>query len=514
MPKRLFWVRGILVLALFILAGGAAVRAAIAPPEWVGIYDVRGKAGLLWIKAPGVSRFRIFRRRADENSFSLIGETLENRFVDDKIQPRITYSYRLVAVTSGGGESTPSLENTFTLMPKVKEALPPPRWEGYLLSERGIGLKWEHPDPSSVVAFNIYRAKLPDGAQELIASTRENAFTDYRVEGGQAYRYRVSALDGNFKETPLSGDLDAVYVAIVAEKVEKSVVYNLVPRRTVPVRTIVEGRKDVPLNAPSDVAVTDQGLLYVADSGNGAIQVYGKNGDFRWDFPVAPESLGGRSMPLGLTVDREGSVFCSDAYAGRVVVFNSRGRVVRILLLPRESPQERFGLLDLAVTGDGTLFVVDNLNHRVAQFGSDSQFVRYIGRPGVLPGEFTTPGFCSVDKQDRLLVADALLGRIQVFDVGGEFQKAFGRYARNVGTLARPKGIAVDAKGRIYVADSWTCQIQAFDDSGRYLFTLADENGRPLDLGSPNGIAIDADNNIYIAERLAHRVQIRRIEAD
>ncbi len=503
---------GMSLLAGVALAG--AVLAAMAPPEWVGIYDVRGKAGLLWIKAPGVSRFRIYRRRSDENSFTVIGETVENRFVDEKIQPRITYYYRLVAVASNGLESTPSLENSFTLVPKVKEALPPPRWEGYLLSERGIGLKWDHPDPSSVVAYNIYRLLLPDGSQELVASTREDTFTDYRVEGGQSYRYRVSALDGNFKETPLSGDLDVTYVALVVEKVEKAAVYSLVTRRTLPVKTITEGKRGVLLNAPSDVAITESGLLYVADSGNSAIQVYGKAGDFRWDFPVASESLGGRAVPLGLCVDRDGDIYCSDAYAGRVIIYNSRGRVVSILLLPKETPQERFGLLDLAVATDGTLFVVDNLNHRVGLFASDSQFVRYIGQPGVLPGQFTTPGFCAIDQQNRLLISDALLGRVQVFDANGEFQKAFGKYARNVGTLARPKGIAVDAKGRIYVADSWTCQIQAFDDSGRYLFTLADENGRPLDLGSPNGIAIDADNNIYIAERLAHRVQIRRISDD
>jgi sugar lactone lactonase YvrE len=495
-----------------VLAYGVGASGAIPAPQWIGAYDVQGRAGLLWIKAPEASRYKIFRRRTDERTFTLVGMVDANRYTDESIQPRITYFYRLVGVTSRGEESPPSGEISFILIPKVKEAIGVPLWEGHIIMERGIGLKWESLDPTQVVAYNVFRASLPDGRRELLASTRDNVFTDYRVETGREYRYWVTALDNNFKETPLSGELTVTFTPPLANIIPKPPAYSLTVEKTYLVRTLTGG-KNRAFNAPAD-AVLSKGLLFVVDSGNGIIQAFTRGGDYRYDFPVPPAEAEGRSTPLGIAADGEGRLSVTDAYSGRIMIFQPRGHLVKTVILPRRDPVETFGLLDLAYGPDGRLFVVDNANHRIALIDSAGKFVRYFGSPGLAPGQLTAPGFCWVDSAGRLLVSESLGARIQVFSAEGLFQKAFGRYSRNIGCFARPKGVAVDSRGRIYVADSWLCQIQVFDDAGIYLFTLADEKGKPLDLGSPNGILIDEEDNIYITERLANRVQVRHLGND
>ncbi len=493
----------------------ASLPGAVSSPEWVGIYDVQGKAGLLWIKAADIKSYKVYRRRVDENTFSLVGETENNRYTDGTLQPRITYYYRLVGLARNGQDSSPSAEVAFTLQPKVKEAVGAPSWEGYLMLEKGIGLKWEHLDPELVVAYNVYRTVLPDGKAELLASTRENAFTDYRVEDGKQYRYWITALDGNFKETAASPEQLVTFRKKSPTEMERAPTHTWTPQKTYLIRTFTGGGgKAIPFRSPADLTLSPSGLLFVADSGNGLIQVFNRLGDYKYDFPVPSSEVNTRSNPLGITVDREGKLYVSDAASGRIIVFQPRGSIVRVLFLPRLNPKETFGILGVRLGSDGRLYVVDNLNGRVAIFDAAGQFTRYFGQPGLAPGHLTTPGFCAIDGKGRFLVSEALTARLQIFSPEGEFIKAFGRYGKNVGGLARPKGIAVDSRGRIYIADSWTCQIQAFDEDGKFLFVLADEKGKPLDLGSPNGIAIDDEGNIYIAERLANRVQIRHLQND
>ncbi len=508
--------------------------AALAPPEWVGVYDVLGRAGLLWIKVPGVARYKLFRRTSKESSWSLLTQTESNRYNDDTIQPGITYHFRLVGVAVNGMETPPSAEITFTVKAKGQEVLRAPRWEGHLLLERSIGLKWESLDSSLVVAYNIYRASPPEGKEELLASTRENTYSDYKVEPEHSYRYRVTALDGGFRETPPSEGLTVTYQPRAPQEEEKAPQYSWAPQKTTLLRMFSRGGdKGPPLSSPTDLVLSEQGLLYVADSGNGIIQVLTRDGLFRYAIPIPPSGENLPPRPLGLALDKEGRLYCTDAYTGRVLVFDARGQHVRTMSLAREEkPRSReepsgeigekgkikeplpevFGILGVCLGEGGETWVVDNANHRLGLFGPDGRFLRYMGLPGLDAGQLTFPAFCRVDAARRLMVTEPILGRVQFFDADGRFLKAFGRYGRNVGGLARPKGMAVDAKGRIYLADSWLCQIQVFDEDGRFLFVLADEEGKPLDLGAPNGIFLDAESNIYIAERLANRVQIRHIK--
>lgn len=500
------------ISAVFLLPAPLSF-STVQPPEWVGVYNVKEAAGLLWIKTPGVARYKVYRRRSDENIFRELGQTSTNRFTDRSVKPGETYYYRLIGVTENGRDTSASAEISFTVEAKAKKIIRPPVWEGHIFAEEGVGLKWSSPDHSDVVTYNIYRTLLPRGKEELLASTREKSYTDRSVEDGRQYRYRITALDGSFKETEPSGYLVVTFErkGAMEDLAEKASSWN--PRKSYLI-SYIYGGKNIPFRSPTDVALSDDGLLFVADSGNGLIQVFTRDGQFRYNFPVAPGGRETASYPLGLTIGGDGRIYCTDARSGRILVYRPTGILTDVTNLMDAGGEKETGLLDLCLDKDENLYVIDNLNHRVVQFDSKIRFVRYIGEPGLGPGQMTYPAFCIVDAEGRFMVSESLGGRLQFYDSEGQFIKSFGRYGGVVGALARPKGIAVDSRGRIYVADSWLCRIQAFDEMGRFLFTLADEKSRPLDLGSPNGIYIDGEDNIYIAERLAHRVQIRRIQND
>jgi streptogramin lyase len=515
--------RWALLLALLVSAP-VVLAAAIPSPEWIGIYNVQGQAGLLWIRQPKVVGYKILKRKAGERNYTLLTITENNRFNDPGVVPGETYVYRLVAMGSGGKESPPSQEQSFSLGTTTQVVLIPPRLDGYLVGERGISIRWTQKDADQAAAWNVYRSEPPDTALELLGSAREETFTDHRVEAGRTYRYQVTAVDASFKETPPSNPLEAVFTPRETKRVEKAPWNAWTPRPTTLVRIISGGGgKGPPLRAPADLAVAGDGRVFVADSGNGLVQVFNKDGAYLYHFSVPPESPGGRSYPLGIHLDRQGRILVTDAWEGRVVAFSPGGAVQGVARLPVQ-PQERKGnepadrypreshpgLLDLCDDPGGKIFVIDNYLGRIGLLDSALQFQGYVGRQGIAPGELTFPGYCAVDAGGHLLVSEALLGRVQFFNADGSLHRAFGRSGKTVGSLARPKGLALDGQGRIYVADSWTCQIQVFDPEGRFLFLLADAEGKPLDLGAPHGIWME-DDLIYIAERLANRVQVRRI---
>ena len=83
----------------------------LSAPQWVGGVDARGKAQLTWIRTPAFATVRVYRRdEAPQAQFRQLGETKENVWLDDTIQPGRTYYYRLTGIGPDGREGRPSAE--------------------------------------------------------------------------------------------------------------------------------------------------------------------------------------------------------------------------------------------------------------------------------------------------------------------------------------------------------------------------------------------------------------------
>lgn len=249
----------------------------------------------------------------------------------------------------------------------------------------------------------------------------------------------------------------------VVDTVGRSVVTFDIPRR----RLFRFGyRQPNNLHRPLDVAVDEQGQVYVTDSKLKRVMVFdqlglfiaaiGRSGDFERPVGVAVSPDGQRIY----VVDR-GTV---ESEQHQVVVFDSKGAKLKVIGTRGSAPGLFNGPVAAAVGRDGVLHVLDSGNFRVQMFSPDGEFIRAFGGVGNGFGQFARPRGMAVDTEGNILVTDAGFGNFQIFDSTGQLLLAIGKLARvdGRGRYALPAGIAVDETNRIYVADQYFRKVEVF----------------------------------------------------
>ena len=80
-----------------------------------------------------------------------------------------------------------------------------PRWASLTVTDEGALLAW-HPVPDAI-GYRVWRLDLDEGEWTTIGTTRDTTFLDRenRAEGPEI-RYRVSGVDSELDESPLSPD--------------------------------------------------------------------------------------------------------------------------------------------------------------------------------------------------------------------------------------------------------------------------------------------------------------------
>ena len=233
---------------------------------------------------------------------------------------------------------------------------------------------------------------------------------------------------------------------------------------------------------PQAIAVTPEGTLIIADTGNDRVQLLDSHGSFQYQFGKAGEKTGQFDEPSGIGVSQNSMMYVSDTENHRVQIFNKDGIFLTVFgkesdkVTPQTPEHGKFdGPTSLAINASNQVFVLDAGNHRIQVFTEEGTFIKVIGGKGSKPGQFLDPTDIAVDSQNYLFVADRGNHRVQVFDSQGQRVFLFGAPA-DTGALGfsfgTPKvstpGIFADlsaiavSDGNVYVADSKSDQIQAF----------------------------------------------------
>lgn len=88
------------------------------------------------------------------------------------------------------------------------------------------------------------------------------------------------------------------------------------------------GDIDQRLQRPTNIAVDQQGYLYVTDVGRFQVIKYDRDGHYRSAFGKAGDNLGHFSRPKGIAIDRNGLIYVADAAFNNVQIFNKDGRLL------------------------------------------------------------------------------------------------------------------------------------------------------------------------------------------
>lgn len=267
---------------------------------------------------------------------------------------------------------------------------------------------------------------------------------------------------------------------------------------------------------PYGVAVDNDGNIYVADQGVGAIFIF-------------PESLKGKAqliknkvdapLPMinGLAIDDDGRIFVTDVKLHHVLVINKL-----------HQPIAEFGAGELispagiAIDKENRLaYVVDTQQDQVLVFDVDSyKLLRRIGTSGkkhtlTSAGNFSLPTNVALDKDGNVYVTDTLNDRVEIFDADGNFISQIGTAGDGPGHFARPKGIAIDRDGHLWVTDEVQSRVQVFNKQGQLLIYFGELGWYPGQFQALYGIASDdRGNRIITTEQFPGRVQIFRYVTD
>lgn len=256
------------------------------------------------------------------------------------------------------------------------------------------------------------------------------------------------------------------------------------------------------LEMPSDVAVGDDGTIYVLDGTNNIVRVYDRD---RKKIKI----LGGDgvlSQPVGIDATSRGEVLVADSLNARIAIFSSDSPTPAYMALPATSDGFRSNPTDVATDPSEEIFyVVDNDNHRVLAIDRAGQLLWTTGKMGRLEGQFRFPFFIAVAKDGDLHILEVVNTRVQVLNPKGEHDLYLGGWGILPGEFFRPKGIAIDEEGKVFVSDSYVGVIQALDQEGNFMGAVGDENGELRRFNNPVGITT-WKNYLYVVEMIGNRV--------
>jgi hypothetical protein len=134
---------------------------------------------------------------------------------------------------------------------------------------------------------------------------------------------------------------------------------------------------DLPIKGAQDFVMTDDGILYIADTGNKRI-VKVEDGVITAEY--GKDILQG---PTGLTLDEEGNFYIIDGASNTIVILDPQGQPIRSFGKPDEplfGQSNEFLPRKIAIDVRKNLYIIgEGSNDGIIQMNTDGEFIGYFG---------------------------------------------------------------------------------------------------------------------------------------
>lgn len=149
------------------------------------------------------------------------------------------------------------------------------------------------------------------------------------------------------------------------------------------VRTVgTRGKGEGEFNLALQVATSNDGTVYVSDSGNFRVQAFNADGDFKLAFGKVGRKTGNFARPKGIATDPEGNIYVVDSAFGNFQIFNDKAQLLMFIgeRGQRNAPGRYMLPAGIGIDEDGRIYVVDQFHRKVdvfrpASVGEDEGFL-------------------------------------------------------------------------------------------------------------------------------------------
>jgi DNA-binding beta-propeller fold protein YncE len=288
-----------------------------------------------------------------------------------------------------------------------------------------------------------------------------------------------------------------------------------------------QGRAPGQLAAARAIAHDSAGNVYVADTPNNRIEIFGINPNLhyitKWGG-MKGTGPGQFNMPYGVAVgpgldgnNQNAEIAYVVDQEGRIQAFTLNGTFVRQfgkgqLNQPRQ----------VAVnTQTKDVYVVNARDHQIVVYSPTGTKKFAFGSGGKNDGQFSGDprGIAITPDGSTVLVTDSLGRRIEAFNSSnGAFKFKFGSQGVGDSKFTDPRGLTVRSDGAVFVVDEWDYAVKQFQLNATNTGVTTTFNryfGTPAPLGgvnSPRGLVVDGSGRLVVVEWWNNRLQ--RFNAD
>ena len=121
------------------------------------------------------------------------------------------------------------------------------------------------------------------------------------------------------------------------------------------------------------------------------------------------------SKPTNVAVDQEGNLYVTDTWNDRVEVFDGEGTFIRAFGKNGDGPGDFARPKGIAIDSDGHIWVADAMLCRLQVFTPEGRLLMGMGDFGKKPGQFQALAGLAIDKNNRIFASDQFPGRVEMF---------------------------------------------------------------------------------------------------